>query len=119
MSLLQFPHPHPSTLRSRAPSPGDVSVEELLGTLGLWGCLWSALQGLPLELHTLLDASWAAPVLLPFLGFAAAMFAFYRCLPRPCLHAASSQLLALLCLASLHLLTPKPALASHCAVLLH
>ena len=59
------------------PCPGDVPVEELLGTLGLFGCLWSALQGLPLELGTLRNATWAAPVLAPFLGFGLAMFAFY------------------------------------------
>jgi len=60
------------------PAAGDVPVHELLGTMGLFGCLWSALQGLPLELHTLRAAQWTPAVLLPFLGFAAAMFAFYR-----------------------------------------
>lgn len=56
----------------------DVPVAELLGTTGLFGCLWSALQGLPLELHTLQAAHWGPATLLPFLGFAACMFCFYR-----------------------------------------
>lgn len=70
---------YPST---PAPGPGpagDVPVYELLSMLGVFGCLWSAAQGLPLELHTLRAAEWAPSVLLPFLGFAACMFAFYRC----------------------------------------
>lgn len=60
-----------------------MPVEELLGSLGLWGCLWSALQGLPLELHTLLGAAWSPAVAVPFFGFGVAMFAFYRCGGRP------------------------------------
>ncbi len=55
-----------------------MPVAELLGTTGLFGCLWSALQGLPLELHTLQAAHWGPATLLPFLGFAACMFCFYR-----------------------------------------
>ena len=53
-------------------------MHELLGTMGLFGCLWSALQGLPLELATLRGATWSAAALVPFLGFGLAMFAFYR-----------------------------------------
>lgn len=49
--------------------------------LGCFGCLWSALQGLPLELPTLLHASWPPAVLLPFLGFGLAMFTFYSLVP--------------------------------------
>lgn len=53
-------------------------MEELLGTLGLWGCLWSALQGLALEWHVVAQAHWVPSVALPFAGFGLAMFAFYR-----------------------------------------
>ena len=76
------PHPHPTPPPGAA---GDVSVHELLGCLGAWGCLWGLAQGLPLELHTLLGASWTPAALLPFLGFGAAMFAFYRWGARACL----------------------------------
>lgn len=47
--------------------------------LGCWGTLWSLAQGLPLELGLLRGAAWGPHLLLPFLGFAASMFAFYRC----------------------------------------
>lgn len=57
-------------------------MEELLGTLGLWGCVWSVLQGLPTELPTLLAAHWTPAVALPFCGFGLAMFAFYRWVDR-------------------------------------
>ncbi|PRW60646.1 solute carrier family 35 member F1-like [Chlorella sorokiniana] len=60
---------------------GDVPAEELLGMLGCFGCLWSAAQGLPLELPTLLRATWSPAVLLPFLGFGLAMFTFYSLVP--------------------------------------
>ena len=53
-------------------------MHELLGTMGLFACLWSALQGLPLELATLQGATWSAAALAPFIGFGLAMFAFYR-----------------------------------------
>ncbi|KAL4443860.1 hypothetical protein ABPG75_011597 [Micractinium tetrahymenae] len=59
----------------------DVPVAELLGTTGLFGCAWSALQGLPLELHTLWAAHWGPSTLLPFLGFALCMFCFYSLVP--------------------------------------
>ncbi|KAL4855217.1 Solute carrier family 35 member F2 [Chlorella vulgaris] len=60
---------------------GDVHVHELLGMLGLFGGIWSAAQGLPLELGTLRNADWDASVLLPFLGFGLAMFSFYSLVP--------------------------------------
>lgn len=49
--------------------------------LGCIGCLWSAAQGVPLELPTLLRATWSPAVLLPFLGFGLAMFTFYSLVP--------------------------------------
>lgn len=49
--------------------------------LGLFGCIWSAAQGLPLELGTLRNADWDASGLLPFLGFGLAMFSFYSLVP--------------------------------------
>lgn len=56
-------------------------MSELLGTMGLFGCIWSAAQGLPLELHILRAANWAPSLLLPFLGFSCCMFAFYSLVP--------------------------------------
>lgn len=56
-------------------------MHELLGMLGIFGCLWSAAQGLPLELHTVLGAQWSAAAVLPFLGFGLSMFAFYSLVP--------------------------------------
>jgi hypothetical protein len=60
---------------------GDVHQHELLAMLGVFGCLWSAAQGLPLELGTLTAAHLSAASLAPFLGFGAAMFAFYSLVP--------------------------------------
>lgn len=62
-------------------SAGDVNVHELLGMLGVFGCVWSAAQGLPLELGTLTAAAWGPSALLPFLGFGACMFVFYSLVP--------------------------------------
>lgn len=42
-----------------------------------------AMQGLPLELRTLLDARWTAGAALPFLGFGASMFCFYSLVSAP------------------------------------
>jgi hypothetical protein len=56
-------------------------VHELLGMLGLFGGLWSAAQGLPLELGTLAAATWTPAALAPFLGFGLSMFLFYSLVP--------------------------------------
>ncbi|GAB4822483.1 hypothetical protein N2152v2_009529 [Parachlorella kessleri] len=60
---------------------GDVPVQELLAMQGAFGMLWSLMQGLPLELHTLAAAHWSPAALLPFLGFGLSMFAFYSLVP--------------------------------------
>lgn len=74
---LQIPAP-PVLPSLPPPRAADVPVAELLGTTGLFACMWSALQGLPLELSTLQAAHWGTATVLPFLGFAACMFCFYR-----------------------------------------
>ena len=51
---------------------------ELLGMLGFFGSMWSAVQGIPLELGQLLARGrWDVGAVLPFLGFGIAMFSFY------------------------------------------
>lgn len=61
----------------------DVDAGELLALLGLFGALISGAQAAALEHAALAAMPWSsAGVLLPLLGFAAAMFAFYSLVPQ-------------------------------------
>lgn len=49
--------------------------------LGVFGSIFSAIQGLPLELPGVLAAQWTPAAVLPFVGFGLAMFSFYSLVP--------------------------------------
>lgn len=54
---------------------------ELMGMLGLFGAIFSAIQISILERNELKSIHWSAGAALPFTGFAAAMFLFYSGVP--------------------------------------
>ncbi|KAK9288195.1 hypothetical protein L1049_016644 [Liquidambar formosana] len=54
---------------------------ELMGMLGLFGAIFSACQITILERNELKSIHWSAGAVLPFIGFAAAMFLFYSSVP--------------------------------------
>ncbi|CAL9095990.1 unnamed protein product [Musa textilis] len=54
---------------------------ELMAMLGIFGAVISAIQISILERNELKDLNWTAGVVLPFLGYALAMFLFYSTVP--------------------------------------
>ncbi|KAA8531353.1 hypothetical protein F0562_006062 [Nyssa sinensis] len=54
---------------------------ELMAMLGLFGAIVSACQISILERNELKSINWSAGAVLPFIGFAAAMFLFYSAVP--------------------------------------
>ncbi|CAL9108182.1 unnamed protein product [Musa textilis] len=54
---------------------------ELMATLGIFGAVVSAIQISILERNELKDINWTAGAVLPFLGFALALFLFYSTVP--------------------------------------
>jgi len=61
----------------------DVEPGQLLALLGVFGALFSGAQAALLEHEMLLNTHWGSgAVLLPMVGFAAAMFAFYSLVPQ-------------------------------------
>lgn len=60
----------------------STPTAELLGMLGVFGTAWSLVQGIITEGSAASGAHWTRlAVMLPFLGFGAAMFAFYSLVP--------------------------------------
>lgn len=59
----------------------DAPPEELLCMLGIFGALFSAAQGLPLELAVARAAPWTAAVIASWAGYVVAMLMFYSLVP--------------------------------------